>query len=137
MSIIRRGNHFIRLDGCGWVLIDGPWYRQLEEHRNPHVLMYSLKPLSVAMIEESESYPDIVQTREVTWERLRWLPSHSGNVWKNFVGVCLFDRWQRLLHNRLKFGWRMLPDGVLPAYLCQPELAEDWQHSNYLMEKGY
>jgi len=140
-SIVRRGNHFIHLDGCGWVLIDGPWYERLMGYKNkPYVLIYSLQPVLAATIEESEPYPDVVDTREVTWERVRWHPGWC--VFENpplslIISDWMQYKWREFLGSRRKFGWRMLPDGVLPAYLCQPELAEDWHHSNYLMEHGY
>lgn len=151
-SIVRRGNHFIHLDGCGWVLIDGPWYKQLEGYIDrPYMIMHSLKPVSIAMIDPSEPYPDTIETKEVTWERVKWhsgfglhfyctynsiVVEYKGHL-IGFKGVRIEERWQKCLSHRLRLGWRMLPDGKLPAYLCQMELEEDMMHSNYLMERGY
>lgn len=150
-SIIRRGNHFIYLETCGWVLIDGPWFKQLEGHIDQRAIkIFSMKPSPIEMVEESEPYPDVTETREVTWERIRWHPGFGlpyrptydsividrRGLLIGFRGVRMEERWLKYLGGRTKSGWRM-PDGKLPAYLCQPEFEEDLGHNDYLIRQGY
>lgn len=113
-SIVRDGNHFIYLDGSGWVLIDGPWHRTLEamnSHRYGRV-MVPIPPKMNCSVIESDYAPTIVDIETFEWERVWWHPG-GGNPFK--TNTIAWARQQEVLHHRTRPGWKIKSDGRLPS----------------------
>ena len=114
--MIRRGNHFIQVDGLGWVLIDGPWYDYLSRLGCAYVRLPCLEedpvPADVELL-----FPAMTTYSEVVWERVMWHPGTllSRGAWRKV---------QQYLGRRTKHGWRVVPDGPLPAYVSRVEYSQ-------------
>lgn len=132
LSIVRRGNHFIYLDGAGWVLIDGPWFDRLEKSRVEFHLISVLafEPISFTATGSPETGPPPPNE----WERTAW---HPGGMSLHPDLGCLAWRWNQVLAERRKAGYRIWPDGKLPCYFNRLEFVDDpWWHDQ-LVELGY
>jgi hypothetical protein len=124
-SIIRNGNHFIRLDyqgpltcGMGWVLIDGPWYEIFKNYKYDH-----FRVLKYQSFDRRDRLPRRIEYEELIWEKVWWHPGtivHPRNLpWH------LQRKWSEVLNGRKRQGWRLLPDGRLPAFFNRPDWIED------------
>ena len=122
-SIVRRGNHFIRLEG-EWCLIDGPWFEYLRRLSNgssmPVRLSYCDKWEPVWSI--ADEPPHMGDIKEVEWLPKRWYPAHI-NPWR--FGVLpghhpLRDKWNEWMAGRIRKGYVLMPDGELPPFLNRP-----------------
>ena len=135
-SIVRRGNHFIRLEN-EWCLIDGPWFDYLERLSNG-----SSVPVRLAYFGESpcifvdrmtadEMYEHISTSniQEVEWLPKQWHPGvidpWKGKAWATARELYLHDRWHEWLVRRTRTGYTLLPDGKLPEFLAAPVLQGD------------
>lgn len=123
-SIVRRGNHFIRLEG-EWCLIDGPWFNYLEGFYR-----YSSTPIFISVVDphpryykfEDFDFPSHTNIRCMEWEPRRWYPEYI------YPPIIFKDRWNEWMNGRIKTGYVLLPDGKLPAFMGMevPEDADDW-----------
>lgn len=104
-SIVRDGNHFIWLDGKGWVLIDGPWFRVMQDYDNRVFKAPQPKPGRV---------PSGRGRNYLEWERVYW--QHGAPEW-------LSDRWiwRELEMSRCWIGWRVKGSGILPTHMGSVE----------------
>jgi hypothetical protein len=152
-SFIRRGNHFICMfnhasgDEWNWVLIDGPWYDYLTglsghgKRWRVDLIVPKMPNLSVRSI---GSPPRFFDVETITWEAIRWHPGSlvsraraeelmikKGHTWLRALTIA--RKWEDLLRRRTRTGWRLLPDGKLPAYLNKPGYEEEmaWDMERY------
>lgn len=121
-TIIRNGNHFIRLEN-GWNLIDGPWFEYLSKTEGHKIVLPKWHILSDLMISYND-FPKSFDSELIEWERTRW---HPG-VWidRKRLSPWVKLRYEELLHTRTRTGFRMA-DGKLPAFLTHPGWIErEW-----------
>jgi len=134
-SVVRRGNHFIRLEN-EWCLIDGPWFHYLERLSNgssmPVCLAYFGAPdVTFKEMTGEEMYEHVSPSnlREVEWMPKRWRPGFIdpwyGKTWASARELYLHDRWREWLFGRTKIGYTLLPDGRLPEFLAAPDTKGD------------
>ena len=120
-SIVRDGNHFIYLGGSGWVLIDGPWFKAFEASGHRNVLTIPIPPKTNWSLVESDYVPTNFEMETFQWERGYW---HPGGRNPFNTNSYLWVRWQEVLGNRTKPGWRVKPDGRLPLTFCSLTLEQ-------------
>lgn len=129
-SIVRRGNHFIQIDGK-WALIDGPWFRYLESFQLNHVILdYAPPP---AMVWDMQGIPYFERRDCVMWERIMWHPGH--HLHPQMVGR-MDERWNDVQWKRVRGAYIMLPDGGLPAFLNHREWIGDEDWADSMMQMG-
>lgn len=111
-SIVRDGNHFIYLDGAGWILIDGPWFKSLPLDRLRIMLPGWLPPRLIPHDFDNSGPPIFISAKEITWERISWVSS-----WPKMTKAMksIPSRLSFLHKFRRKWGWRIGPDGQLPV----------------------
>jgi len=146
-SIVRRGNHFIRLEG-EWCLIDGPWFEYLKrlsrgcfspvrtEVVDPHPRWYNFRDFNL-------EFGVCINPHYLDWEQRRWYPSHvnpfANKRWASFRELWLHDRWQKWMGNRVKMGFVLLPFGRLPEFIDM-EIPDDadghWWWDAWDYERG-
>ena len=143
-SIIRRGNHFIKVPGeywngspVGWVLIDGPWFNHLSWlGRGCH----TVKLPQAFNWSECSIYGDIELTMPmqegIEWEQIRWHPGTSIHP-NTLNDQWLAYKWTQVLAKRKRRGWRISPDGRLPAYLNHIQPVDDPWQSEQMYQMGY
>lgn len=133
-SIVRRGNHFIRLEN-EWCLIDGPWFDSLERLSRggsiPIHLPYS-DHMEMDLVWDSDEAPRC-SYKEVEWLPKAWYPAYhnpwKAMVWARWEELYLQDRWNKWIAGRRRRGYMLLPDGELPEFLNRqaPKDADrDW-----------
>jgi len=132
-SVVRQGNHFIRLPHfhwkcSGWILIDGPWWHYLNQSwrgRDLIELTHWQPPPCFAY--NLEDLPKAIEYDEIIWQRI---PYHPGTFISTVLmrDKGLFDlaeKWSRYQKMRTRFGYRLYPLGGLPAYLHHTEFIEN------------
>ena len=136
-SIIRRGNHFVWIDGK-WALIDGPWFKRLEALRGdswiPVRIYYPTPSEPIALDCFLNGPPTQYRSEEVEWEPMMWHPGilvHPKMVWR-----AGYDKWNEVLTKRKRVGYVMLPDGKLPALFSRLEFPKDAEWADMLMREG-
>jgi len=127
-SIIRDGNHFIRIDDV-WVLIDGPWFDRLEaiyQRTSFKCVVWSALVSIKADWHDEPSLESII--RNFTWERVqlrngRVLLILDGLLHAKEKTAVMYEflyNPSRLLDTPLarhRFtGWRLKDSGKLPAF---------------------
>lgn len=129
-SIVRRGNHFLRME-CGWVLIDGPWFRLLDGFDYDTVYIPYIPPLEPLVLTGDYNLPEsaMVELQELTWQRVRWHPGYSSHL-KRFIAYPY-------LHSRTKYGFKVYPDGRLPCFFNHVEWIETQWEALDLYRYGY
>lgn len=136
-SIIRRGNHFIRMGGeiikDGWVLIDGPWFSLLEKIRGSSWVPVRLDKPILDIVWEDTYKLNIRPLEFIEWEPMMWHPGIL--LHPKMVGRVDF-RWNRVLTFRKRVGYFMRPDARLPAFLNYPEWIEDEWYVDAMMQMG-
>lgn len=132
-SIVRRGNHFIRIDDK-WVLIDGPWFDQLSGYGERFVELVC--PVTHLASMEETCDPGVVTYHytTITWKRVSWV----NGVYLDWdrLYTSSFVR-ARLMMRRYHYGFMVYPDGRLPAYLNRPDEIDDEYTSERLVKMGY
>ena len=68
-SIVRDGNHFIRIDGK-WCLIDGDWFNILMNADRSTFIVANIQPECVYSI--AEAYPIYSEIKTNVWTRHKW-----------------------------------------------------------------
>lgn len=115
--MIRNGNHFVFMDGKGWVLIQGDWHDYLEmisagawlcklSALGEEFLNASVRPI------RSYDTPKYVEVTDIVWEKVVWHPGRftPTQSWKSDF-YYKEQEWDR---QRIRYGWRVLPDGKVP-----------------------
>jgi hypothetical protein len=141
--MIRRGNHFIKLPGeywngepVGWVLIDGPWFDRLTRLGKGYHTVRLPQAFSWSECAIYNPSPIIAMPEEIEWEQISWHPGTSihpntlNNQW-------LAYRWTWVLAKRKRQGWRISPDGQLPAYLNHIQPIDDPWQGEQMYQMGY
>lgn len=105
--LIRRGNHFLKLGDLGWVLIDGPWFECLSAWEDPRIIMPRWHG---GVVEWGVVYYN--PGNFVTRTHFKSMPIHL--LWK-------YEKWSK---SRDRIGYRVLPGGLLPCFLNEPEYDE-------------
>ena len=109
-SYLRGANHFIRLDGAGWVLIDGPLKDMLDVATRSRVTI----PVNLHPLSDVFPWPEWEPVySKITFERVKWHPGvyrYPTVFYPDFSRR--YDDWQR---GRCRRGWRVVPDGGLPV----------------------
>lgn len=143
-SIVRRGNHFVRLPGdywngkpVGWILIDGPWFDYLTKLGNGYhtVMLPKVRDWAECAI-CTDSLPVMLPREEIEWEQIRWHPGTSIHP-DALNDRWLAWRWREVLAKRKRWGWRLSPDGQLPAYLNHVQFVDDPWQSEQMYQAGY
>lgn len=139
-SIVRRGNHFIRMGGeiikDGWVLIDGPWFSLLEAVRGESWMPVRLDKAAVDLHSFMCEFTDMPIWRPlefIEWEPMMWHPGIL--LHPKMVGRMDFG-WNKVLTLRKRVGYFMRPDARLPAFLNYPEWIEDEWYVDAMMGMG-
>lgn len=123
-SIIRDGNHFIWLDGSGWVLIDGPWFEQMRPYaRGAFPVFRAPKPRPWAFEMITSPYAtasiEYLEWEPVSWSHSYMRFSHEHPKWWS---------WQKVNLNRIWRGWRVKGSGALPAHMGSVEPVSEYPH---------
>jgi len=137
-SIIRRGNHFVWIDGK-WALIDGPWFKRLEAFRGDSwmpIRIHYPAPLEPIALECFLNGPYKWQAEEVEWEPMMWHPGVLMSPYAVRLPAFNSARWNEVLTKRKRVGYVTLPDGKLPALFSRLEFPEDEDWANMLMREG-
>lgn len=131
-SIIRDGNHFVRGEECGWVLIDGPWFDSLQKRAKKlddvcTVLIASLMDKDrgkVGWWASGELPSNRVNVHFARWRRIKWHPGHITTKEQD-EKLDMWTRYRLRLYEagRVRLGWTM--DGILPARLDGLEFEEE------------
>ena len=136
---MRGNNHFVRLEDK-WVLIDGPWYDELEQFRQlygRHIRIPPYDPIPAMLPLEELIVP---QMSWLDWEAVRW---HNGGLSKQRLSRFLVEKtldkvasmnslwnfakslewltylltqryYEYLSNHRVFIGWCVCPDGKIP-----------------------
>lgn len=158
-SVVRRGNHFIHVKPEGWLLIDGPWFKRLEGMAGSwhKVRVATYRPMDFSLVPPGWCDPCDESEEPATWERVWYQPSefrptsflHNDrfasyllarvparsdprNYLIGYLQSRLRQKWRKRLINNLQYGWRLSPDGRIPAYFHW----QDWIEDEYEAE-GY
>jgi len=129
-SIIRNGNHFILMGTAGWILIDGPWYRELPTDEN---ICFVQQFTDGLIMVEDPAPTHTERSPHIVWERKRWL-SHYDALLLVRRGIMRDSRlwvyYNKLCDDfRIKWGWRIYPDGPLPIMFDAIEWQEGMERS--------
>lgn len=119
---MRDGNHFIYADGTGWVLIDGPWFDQLEEKaknlddRCNVVIARIVDPKRNVVLQASEEIAVCANVHYTRWTRILWHPGHvTTKAQRNELHYWTLHKLSQYEARRMRYGW--ITSGLLPAHL--------------------
>ena len=132
-SIVRDGNHFVYLDGAGWVLIDGPWYKAFGQWPYSKTLVIPITPELNCSVLGNNLPPDTVKIETFEWEQIRWTPGFlRGRRTISKRNLFYWMRVDEYNRGRVKVGWRVRPNGVLPATFSALTLEQACRSDYYL-----
>lgn len=129
-TIVRRGNHFIRIEGL-WVLIDGPWYDYLCSFSHSGKMRDHIrlpKPKKPTFDPMDGSLPVDLGLDTLEWYSMQ-LYLDDVEFAHHALRICSLKakaKVREMFNRRIKIGW-YISKGPLPCYLHQVEFEpEDW-----------
>lgn len=122
ISYQRADNYFVQdPETKVWMLIDGPWFKELEKYHSGPMPIRICKPQRISFVPMKEFDLSAMIAITTTWYPIKWHPGNPKWVIAKYPNS--WEKTRRWNANRTRIGYKMA-DGHLPLDFYDTDLKE-------------